>query len=107
MFSLSIKIQAAISFGIFLLIAAKYLLVNHLKLINPYTPHNRVLSYLMVLPLSFIGLLLSIQVVKSTLATSKKNILTYTTILAMPMLLYSLWFLVMVLVSLLMGAFTN
>jgi len=65
--------NALISFIIFIIILAKYILVNRVQIISPYGPGNRIISYLIILPLMLIGTFLSLRVIKKNYLTSTNS----------------------------------
>jgi hypothetical protein len=91
---------AILSFVIFLIIVAKDILINELELLSPYGRENRLISWLLIMPLFFVGLFLSVSAIRKQL-TSKSRFLNTNTFLVLPMLLYSLWFVGLLLLSLL------
>jgi hypothetical protein len=90
---------AIISFVIFLIIGTKVILINRFGLFNPYGRENRLISWFLIMPLVIVGLLLSVSSIKKQW-TSKGNILNVNTFLVLPMLLYSLWFVGLLLLTL-------
>ena len=83
------RLLAIISFIIFLVNMTKYYLINVEQLIYPYSPTNRLISYIM-LPVIFIGMLLSLIVVFKNVFYSKKNIINI--LLSIPLIGFVVYF---------------
>jgi hypothetical protein len=87
-----IRIYSLSVFIIFILIAAKEMLINDLKVINPYTPTNRLISWLGIIPLNLLGIILIFGVLyrlPEGLVSKLKSLDFYFII---PFVLYVGWF---------------
>ena len=61
-----VKAASILSFVIFLFIVGKLIIVNDLKIINPYSPTNRLISWGIIMPLTIAGIVISINVFKKS-----------------------------------------
>jgi hypothetical protein len=94
MFFENINRKALVSFIIFCIVLAKDILVSDLKIILVRSPLNRAISWFIILPITVIGIIYSIQFIrKCYFKNSKVNNrqLDVNTFLALPILLYVLY----------------
>jgi hypothetical protein len=85
-----IKLQSIIVFVIFLICILSYYLINIIGVIPVYGKENRLISWLIILPLTIIGLILSINVIFNTIKNFRENFLYL--VLVIPFLLYFVYF---------------
>lgn len=83
------RLLAIISFVIFLVNMTKYYLINMEQLMYPYSPTNRLISYIM-LPIIFVGMLLSLIILFKNIFYSKKNIINI--FLSIPLIGFVVYF---------------
>jgi hypothetical protein len=88
--TLTVRHRAMISFLIFVLVLIKQTVVNELKILNPYAPANRLLSWLIILPLAIVAFVFSTNVLLVRLRAKKISVASADLLLALPMLLYLL-----------------
>jgi magnesium-transporting ATPase (P-type) len=94
--------NALISFIIFIIIVCKDILVSYIQIIPERSPLNRLISWLLILPFSIIGTILSIKVVKYYIFywNDKHRILIdKILILSLPILLYISYFIFQFIIS--------
>lgn len=87
--------KAVISFILFLIILIKDILVSYLELIPHRSSINRLLSWFIILPLTIIGITLSVQVIVGSFLQWKnanRRLINTNFILSTPILLYVLYF---------------
>ncbi len=85
-----IKYQSMIVLAIFLICILKYYLINIVEIIPVYGKGNRQISWLVILPLTIIGLILSINVIFNTIKNFRENFLYL--VLVIPFILYFVYF---------------
>lgn len=90
--------KAFISFVIFCIITIKDILVSDLELIPIRSPTNRVISWFIILPITIIGCILSLQSIykaylNQTGRTLNKNYLNI--FLALPILIYLVYVIIL------------
>lgn len=85
--------KSILSFTLFLLCVTKYYLINYLQLIPVYGKSNRIISWLIIVPIMIIGSYLSVQVLYHSKKTIKKYLLDI--ILVLPMLFLIFYFFVL------------
>jgi hypothetical protein len=89
------KRQAAISLLIFFAILSKDILVSYFELLPQRSMANRLISWLVILPLTIWGVSLSVHVLKSGISQAGnifEALKRRNSILAMPILLYVFYF---------------
>jgi len=95
--------KAIISLLIFFVIFTKDYLVSYLHIIPERSPLNRSISWFLILPLSILGVIFSIQIIRSKILERKnemKSVFDLNFILSLPCLLYVLyWILIAVIGS--------
>ncbi len=87
---IKIKIQSIVVFVIFLICTLRYYLINVFDLLPIYGKGNKLISWLIILPLTIIGLILSINVIFNTIKNFRENFLYL--VLVIPFLLYFVYF---------------
>ena len=98
-----IKTRAVISFSIFVIIILKDFLVSYLKIIPERSPLNRDISWFIILPLSILGVIFSVQIIMGNFykkTNEKKRIVDINFLLSLPCLLYCLFFFVIFIIGL-------
>ncbi len=86
--------KVLVSFIFFCIVIVKDILISDLKLIPIRSPINRMISWFVILPIFFIGLLFSIQYFYQTFVRSRKSTddkKYLNTFLALPMFLYLIY----------------
>lgn len=94
MFLENINRKALVSFIIFCIVLTKDILVSDLKLIPVRSPTNRLISWFIVLPITIIGIIYSIQFIKNRYFRNVKannHHIDINIFLALPILLYVLY----------------
>jgi hypothetical protein len=87
---IKIKNQSIIVLTIFLVCTLKYYLISILNVIPQYGSSSRLISWLVVLPLTLIGIILSISVIIGSLKNIKERFVYL--IIIMPFILYFVYF---------------
>ncbi len=87
---IKIRKQSIIVLSIFFVCALKYYLINILNVIPQYGSTSRLISWLVILPLTIIGIILSIIVIIEALKNIKERFLYL--IIIMPFILYFIYF---------------
>lgn len=87
----SVNRKALTSFIIFCIVLLKDVLVSDLKLIPVRAPINRLISWLFILPITIIGIVFSIQVIRKKYLNRDDHFLDINLFLALPILLYVLY----------------
>lgn len=83
------KLLAIVSFVIFFINIIKYYLINIEQIIRPYSPTNRLVSYIM-LPIIFIGIVLSFIVLFKNIFYEKKSLINI--LLSLPLIWFVIYF---------------
>lgn len=86
--------KVLVSFIFFCIVIVKDILISDLELIPIRSPINRMISWFVILPIFFIGLLFSIQYFYQTFVRSRKSTddkKYLNTFLALPMVLYLIY----------------
>ncbi|MBX3241947.1 MAG: hypothetical protein KIT80_13245 [Chitinophagaceae bacterium] len=90
-------LKANLSFIFFIVIVIKDVLVSVFKVIPERSPANRLISWFIIVPLTVIGIIFSIQVIKTSFLQRKnKPIINKNVILSLPILFLGLYFLMMI-----------
>jgi hypothetical protein len=90
--------KAVFSFSVFLVVLLKDILVSGFAIIPQRGSLNGIISYLFILPLSLIGLLSSVTVIWDAFINKRKNNIRFfnkDVILALPLLVYVLFFVIL------------
>ncbi len=93
------------SFLIFIILISKDVLVSSLHLIPERSPTKRLISWLVVLPISIIGIILSVRIVKHYLhywLDKRVLLINRTLLLSLPILLYVMYYVILFIASLCM-----
>ena len=97
-----IKTRALISFLIFIIIILQDYWVSYLRMIPERSPLNREISWFIILPLSALGVIFSVQIVIGNFykkTNEKKRLININFILSLPCLLYCLFFFVILIIG--------
>ena len=97
--------NALFSFFIFIILISKDISVSFLHLIPERGPTNRLISWLVVLPISIVGIILSIRIVRHHLRywlDKRVVLINWTLLLSLPILLYVMYYVILFIVSLFM-----
>lgn len=89
--------NALASFIIFLVIIAKDILVDYLKIIPVRSPQNRLVSWFLILPLLIIGFILSIKIVRhycNYIISNRRVLVDWALLLSLPTFLYISYFVI-------------
>ena len=100
--TISHRKKALISFLIFIVIVTKDVLVSDFHVIPERSMLNRSISWFVILPISIMGVIFSIQVIKGFFfnrAGKKTSKINLNLILALPCLLYVLYYVVLGLIG--------
>jgi hypothetical protein len=88
---MSTKKKALISFAAFIIVVIKYLLIIKLKVIPPYGPLHREISYFLIFPLMLVGAFCSLWVIWDNCFSclkNKKRVIDLDLIMALPILIW-------------------
>ena len=94
---------ATIVLTAFIIILAKDIFINELTLINPYTPTNRIISWFIILPLTFLGTILSVRVLMLLPASMKGKLRSLDLYLILPFILYIGYFVSLIALTIIFG----
>lgn len=99
---ININKKAIISFLIFIVILTKDYLVSYLHIIPERSPLNRSINWFLILPLSILGVIFSIQIFRSKFLErkyEKKSVIDLSFILSLPCLLYVLYWVLIAIIG--------
>jgi hypothetical protein len=94
--------KAVLSFFVFVVVFLKDILVSGFTIIPERGSLNGIISYLFILPMSLIGLLLSINVIWDGFKSKRENNIHFfnkNVMLALPLLVYVLFFIILEIVA--------
>lgn len=85
-------VNPKITILIFFICILKYYLINILEVVSNYGDIHRLISWVLILPLTIIGFLISLFIIFKSLRNLKENFLSF--LMALPMIFYVFYFFV-------------